>query len=116
MVSNEDAILILSKKFSDLINYESEDPSAPIDPRTYRTPEGDNILHYAVMRGDLESVKLALQIGIDVNSTGDLGNNALHYAGMFKSREIYDYLVNVGADENTANELDTKPTRPSVLS
>jgi hypothetical protein len=46
----------LQEIFSDLIDYESDDPLKGIDPITYRTPEGDSCLHIAAIRGDLESM------------------------------------------------------------
>ena len=110
--SNEVAARVLRERFSDLVNYESDDPSAPIDPLTYKTPEGDNVLHYAAMRGDVEAVLLALKIGIDVDSKGDLGNTAAHYAATFNFREVFDCLVDAGAHTSILNELNIYPIRP----
>jgi hypothetical protein len=39
--------------FADLLNYEAQDPTSPIDPLTYRAPDGDTCLHIAAHRGDL---------------------------------------------------------------
>ena len=47
----------LSVAFADLSNYESDDPTAPIDPLTYSTSDNDNCLHMAALRGDLRAVK-----------------------------------------------------------
>lgn len=53
----------LQRAYSDLINYESEDPTAPIDPATYRAPDGDRLIHIAALCGDVETVELLLAAG-----------------------------------------------------
>jgi len=95
----------LAKSFSDLINYESENALAPIDPIAYRTPEGDSCLHLAAIRGDLTAVQILLSAGLDVNMKGDLGNTPLHYATMAKNSDIIELLITHGAKTDLINEL-----------
>lgn len=95
----------LQNRFRDLINYEVEDPSVPIDPLSYRTPENDSCLHLAAMRGDYRSVELLLDAGLDVDSRGDMGNTALHYAKQFGHHEIAELLIRRGASVNVQNQF-----------
>lgn len=95
----------LKNIFSDLINYEEEDPLAPIDPFSYKTPEGDSCLHIAAMRGDSRAISLLLDGGIDINSIGDMGNTALHYSSRMRHRDVFDLLISRGANLLIKNEF-----------
>jgi len=92
----------LSRAFGDLINYDSDDPTAPIDPLTYRSPEGDTCLHVAALRGDLRAIELLLKAGLDVNQHGDMGNTPLHYA---KAPNVVAFLISRGASPDLLNEF-----------
>ena len=91
--------------FSDLINYEADDPLAPIDPFSYMTPEGDSCLHIAAMRGNCMAIELLLAGGIEIDSIGDMGSTALHYASAAGHREAFDFLVSKGANLTIKNEF-----------
>lgn len=95
--------------FSDLINYGADNPLEPVDPLSYRTPEGDSCLHIAAMRGDLRAVQLLLNAGLDVNLLGDLGNTPLHYARMAAHLDVIEHLISRGANPDFVNELGKKP-------
>lgn len=95
----------LREKFSDLINYDSEDPLSPIDPYSYKTPEGDSCLHIAALRGDCRAIELLLQGGLDIDEKGDLGNTPLHYASSGHHRGAFDLLLERGANTSIKNEL-----------
>ena len=95
----------LQRAYSDLINYEREDPTAPIDPATYRAPDGDKLIHIAALRGDGETVELLLAAGEDINAIGDMGETPAHYAAMGEHRELFDLLLSRGADQSIENEL-----------
>src|SRR5690349_14202686 len=71
-VDTQAAIRELQAGFSDQLNYSADDPTGPIDPLTYQTPEGDSCLHIAAMRGDLRAIELLLDLGVDVNKRGDM--------------------------------------------
>jgi ankyrin repeat protein len=98
----------LEKAFSDLLNYNADNPLQPIDPLTYLTPEGDSCLHIAALRGDLKAVMLLVDSGVDVNLRGDLGNTPLHYAQKNSQDEVVKFLIRRGALPDLVNELGEK--------
>jgi ankyrin repeat protein len=85
---------------------ESEDPLEPIDPLTYRAPDGDNCLHVAAFRGDERLVNLLLKAGLDVNTQGDMGYTALHYA---TTPEVIALLLSNGASATIENDFGKSP-------
>jgi ankyrin repeat protein len=95
----------LENVFNDLLDYEADDPLQPINPLTYKTPEGDTCLHIAAGRGDLKAVALLVDAGIALNARGDLGNTALHYARKRGHNTVVDLLVARGAQVDAVNEL-----------
>jgi ankyrin repeat protein len=105
MISADKEIEELRLIFSDLVNYESDDPLASIDPFLYRSPEGDTCLHIAALRGDYRAAVLLIDGGVSVNSIGDMGNTPLHYAAAEGHQEIFDLLVSRGADKEIRNEF-----------
>ena len=105
MSSTGENIEELRSLFSNLLNYESDDPLAPIDPFLYKSPEGDTCLHIAALRGDCRAAALLMDGGIPVNSIGDMGNTPLHYAAAKGHQEIFDLLVLRGADKEIQNEF-----------
>ena len=96
---------LLQNAYRDLLNYEGAESTAPIDPMSYRTSDGDHLIHIAALRGDLETVEVLLAAGEDVNAVGDMGNTPAHYAAMGKCRELFDLLLQRGADSNLENEF-----------
>ena len=105
MISTGKEMEELRSIFSDLMNYDSEDPLAPIDPFLYKSPEGDTCLHIAALRGDYRAALLLIDGGVSVNSIGDMGNTPLHYAAAEGHKEIFDLLVSRGADKEIRNEF-----------
>jgi ankyrin repeat protein len=89
-----------------LINYEDDDPCAPIDPLTYVAPDGDTSLHIASHRGDLRAVELLVQAGLGLNQQGDMGYTPLHYAS---TPEIVEFLLSKGARTDIFNEFGGAP-------
>jgi len=107
---NEASILKeLQEKFSDLINYEADDPLEMIDPITYCTPEGESCLHIAAIRGDIRAVELLIKAGLDINKPGDMGNTPLHYANKFGHRDVADFLIRQGASTKLKNDFGEIP-------
>ena len=104
-IEGDDAIAKLRNSFADLLNYESEDITSQIDPLAWRSPEGDTCLHYAGIRGDVASARLLLEMGVDVNETGDMGNTALHYAQTFGNTSVIEVLLEYNADTSITNEF-----------
>jgi ankyrin repeat protein len=96
----------LAEAFKYVTNYDSDDPTDPIDPVTYRAPDGDTCLHIAAMRGDAHSTALLIKAGVDVNALGDMGSTPLHYAD---DPKVVDLLLSAGAADNVINEFGQTP-------
>lgn len=96
----------LAVAFADVINYESDDPTAPVDPLTYRAPDDDTCLHIAARRGDLRSIELLLKAGLDIDDRGDMGTTPLHCA---KTRVVEAFLVKYGASVKIRDEFGRLP-------
>lgn len=92
----------LRETFRHVTNYEDDDPFAPIDPLSYRAPDGDTCLHIASRRGDARAVQLLLEAGLDVNASGDMGSTPLHYAA---SPEVASLLREAGARTDVRDEF-----------
>ena len=101
----------LQRAYSFLINFDDDDQSAPIDPDTYRQPDGDRLIHIAAMRGDLITVALLLSAGEEINAIGDMGQTAAHYAAIGQHREVFDLLMERGADATIADEFGKTPPK-----
>jgi ankyrin repeat protein len=96
----------LQSAFADLMNYESDDPMAPIEPLTYVAPDGDTCLHVAAHRGNLRAVELLVKAGVDVNRPGDMGSTPLHYAS---TQEVASFLIGSGASTAIRDEFGRLP-------
>lgn len=57
----------------------------------------------------LETVKMALELGADVNETDPEGNTAMHGAAFIRSTKIVQFLADSGADVNALNEKGHSP-------
>lgn len=106
---SEDELNELRESFRHSLNYESEDPTDPIDPLTYRQPDGDSCLHIAAHRGDLRSAELLLKAGLDVDQAGDMGCTPLHYAKQMGHGEVVALLLDYGASTNIRNRFGKLP-------
>ena len=58
---------------------------------------GDNALHCLCVSGDLESVKVLVENGININQPGENGYSPLDEAESFEHEEIVAYLNEKGA-------------------
>jgi ankyrin repeat protein len=106
---NQEAVAELQKKYDYLINYESDDPSDPIDPLTYVDSNGDNLLHIAAQLGDVRTIGLLLDAGMNVDLPGDMGFTALHYAYKSKSVDAVRLLLDHGASTTIQNGFGKMP-------
>jgi ankyrin repeat protein len=95
----------IQQKYSHLINYESDDIDFPISPARYVDSNGDHLLHIAARIGDLRTVDLLINAGMDVNLVGDMGCTALHYAKLKKHPEVAEFLISNGAITGIRNEF-----------
>ena len=89
-----------------LINYEGDDPLAPMDPLTYVSSDRDTCLHIASFVGDLRAVELLVKGGLDVNRPGDMEMTALHCAA---TPEVAQFLLSHGAATDIVNLFGTSP-------
>ena len=109
MKLNQEVVAELQKKYDYLINYASDDPSDPIDPLAYVDSNGDNLLHIAAQLGDVRTMGLLLDAGMDVDQPGDMESTALHYAYKSKSVDAVEFLLNRGASTNVQNGFGKIP-------
>ena len=107
MTPDDHAFLVSS--FADVLNFEAEDITSPIDYMTYVSPEGDTCLHIAALRGNKRAVELLVLAGLDVNQAGDMGNTPLHYAVLSGNMEVVEFLQSAGASAEKLNEFGRKP-------
>ena len=57
----------------------------------------------------LEAVRLALDLGVDINAANDAGSTALHGAAFIKANVLVRFLVDNGAAVNVANKRGQTP-------
>jgi ankyrin repeat protein len=98
----------LQNAYRDLVNYQSEDPTAPIEPLDYRNSDDDRLIHIAAHIGDLRTIEILLNAGADINAVGDMGLTAAHYAAMGQHRQVLDYIISRGADVMIVDEFGRK--------
>lgn len=104
----------LQVAFRDLLNYDAENPVAPINPLIYRAPDGDTCLHIAAFKNDLRSVRLLIDGGAEIDAVGDLGNSPLHVAVSHGYLEVAKFLVSHGASLDLANEDGETPRQLAI--
>jgi ankyrin repeat protein len=68
----------------------------------------NTVLHLAACRGDVESIKVLIDNGVDINQKGDMGNTALHQAVLMGRLQSVITLVSFGADIDALNEFDQR--------
>ncbi len=68
--------------------------------------EGENALHIAVIRKELEIVQELIELGIEINARGDVGHTPLHEAASMASLAFVELLVKSGADVYALTEGD----------
>ncbi|MEV6771813.1 ankyrin repeat domain-containing protein [Nocardia sp. NPDC051030] len=78
---------------------------------TYIDTNEDGLLHIAAGRGDLETIRLMLGAGANVNQLGDMGMTPLHYAyaALRKMTSVVDFLIANGASLEIRNEFGRLP-------
>ena len=59
---------------------------------------GDNALHCVCVWGDLDSAKLLVENGINIEQKGEGGFTPLKVASDFGKKDIVNYLISKGAD------------------
>ena len=101
----ESEIAEIQKRYYYLTNYEKDDPGAPIDPATYVDSNGDRLLHIASAAGDIRTVELLINAGVDIDVLGDMDNTALHYARRKGHDDVARFLIDHGASSSIENRF-----------
>jgi len=65
--------------------------------------------HRAAEQLTLELARIALDLGVDVNTTDDRGNTALHFAVRQSYESVVQRLADAGADLDAVNDRDDTP-------
>ena len=81
----------------------------PVTPPPRKQWGGLAALHFAVRENDLESVKVLVEAGADVNQISEYGWSPLLTATQNRFYQIGMYLLENGADPNIANEGGWNP-------
>jgi len=71
--------------------------------------EGDNALHFAVLKKNKEIVKLLLRNDWNVNSLNKKGKSALHHAADLNLTEIAQILIEKNADLGISDIYGNQP-------
>jgi len=95
----------LISAFSDVLNHGADEITSPVDPMTFRTPEGDSCLHIAALRGDVRAVQLLLDQGMDPDVRGDMGSTPLHHATRRQHVTVARILLEHGASVSLLDEF-----------
>lgn len=109
MQLTNDQIAHLQRLYADLLYYSADDPTQPIDPETYRAPDGDKLIHIAALRGDIGTVDLLFSAGENIDALGDMGLTPSHYAAIGKHRELFKRLKKAGANLAIEDEFGRTP-------
>lgn len=104
-----DQVALLQHRYRDLINYQDDDPTAPINPLSYRAADGDRLIHIAARAGDDWTVEWLLNAGEDVNAMGDMSQTPAHSAATFLHKVTFDLLISRGADPTLVDEFGNTP-------
>ncbi|MDT8376888.1 MAG: ankyrin repeat domain-containing protein [Mariprofundaceae bacterium] len=81
----------------------------PTDRQTDEQTKHCEAWFSAARSGDVESLKLVLESGSDVNAVDELKNTALHYAAKHAHLDVMRFLVEHGADLNATNDRLSTP-------
>ena len=69
----------------------------------------EQILFTASKNGDIDGVRLTLDLKVNVNATDDVQKSALHYAAEKGYVEVVKLLLQHGADSNTSDQYSKTP-------
>jgi hypothetical protein len=75
---------------------------------TFRTRNGETVLHRASRLGEVELIKLGLSQGVPVNAANTRGMTALHYAASSGHVPSLELLLDAGADVHATAHPDTR--------
>lgn len=94
----------------DFMRDERESANRQVTPAPQKMKRGGlAALHFAVREGDLESTKILVEAGADVNQISEFGWSPLLTATQNRFYELGKYLLENGANPNIANEGGWNP-------
>ena len=75
------------------------------------------VVAYFVKHGDLETVKVFLDAGFDVNAaeSGDFGSSLLHNAIRYGQMEVFNYLIDNGANIDFVDAVGWTPLMEAII-
>ncbi len=79
------------------------------DIKHFTDKAGNTPLHYAVRKGKLETVKILLESGININSQNKDRETPLHTAVIYGQTNVVEYLIKRGADLNALDKYHHSP-------
>ncbi len=109
-ISREELVMRLPRELVQEFNEEEQRRlSGNIQPPQRKQWGGLTALHFAVREGDLETVKVLVEAGADVNQVSEFGWTPLLTATQNRYYEMGKYLLEQGANPNIANEGGWNP-------
>jgi len=79
---------------------------------TYKSQ--NTAMHYAVLSGDLQCVKVLFSLQAKMDSTNKLGSTPLHIAASLGLTDIVEFLLAQAADINAKNAIQNTPLHCAV--
>ena len=75
------------------------------------------VMEHFIIKGRLDSVKKAIENGIDVNlaENGGMGSSLLQIAIRFNQMDIFNYLIEKGADINFQDLVGWTPLMEAIM-
>jgi ankyrin repeat protein len=70
----------------------------------------------AIKKGDIKTVKEAIEIGLDVNTINQVGNSLLFVAANQNKNEVVKFLIEKGANINFQNKSGITPLMAAITS
>jgi len=73
-----------------------------MDPQV-KGPFGSTPIHIAAIRGDIDAIKLLMEVGVDINAQGEHGYTPLHEAVEQGQLEVAKLLLENGCNTSLVN-------------
>ena len=103
----------IKRKKEDLTKIIIESPLLDI---TYKDFKGNSYLHLSVINQLINTTKLLIEKGLEINSQNNEGNTALHYAYNFNNINLISILIEKNADINIKNNMGLIPEKIEINS